>query len=278
MPWGKDVWVTGYPDLMRLRDTDGDGRADVTETVFRGFGVHAAFDGHDLHGLTIGPEGKIYFSCSDNGFNVTNREGACCRIRIPGRAPNGSGRIEPRGVCQWTAQSQEVAFDEYGNPFAVDNDGDLRDERERFVFIAEGVIQGGGSTGSFTTRVGRPSSGQPDYNPWWMSGCGFPIARTTGPHHASDHQLLGRSRQFQIQPGHGAERPLPRAFFHPVSCPESDGLSGASPGAGFEMVGEHTVLSGMMASAVNFSPDGALAVGDWDGMGAEWDGRDLVAG
>ena len=75
MPWEDDVFVTVYPDLWRLTDTDGDGIADRKESVFRGFGVHAAFDGHDLHGLTVGPEGKIYFSIGDNGFSVVNKEG-----------------------------------------------------------------------------------------------------------------------------------------------------------------------------------------------------------
>src|SRR5262249_45648074 len=55
MPYQGDVFVTVYPDLWRLRDRDGDGVADEKESLFRGFGVHAAFDGHDLHGLTVGP-------------------------------------------------------------------------------------------------------------------------------------------------------------------------------------------------------------------------------
>ena len=65
LAWGRDVLVTVYPDLWRLQDKDGDGVADSQESLFRGFGVHAGFDGHDLHGLTVGPEGKIYFSVGD---------------------------------------------------------------------------------------------------------------------------------------------------------------------------------------------------------------------
>ena len=68
LPIDGAVLFTVYPDLWRLRDLDGDHRADERVSLARGFGVHAAFDGHDLHGLTIGPEGKVYFSCGDNRF------------------------------------------------------------------------------------------------------------------------------------------------------------------------------------------------------------------
>ena len=143
MPWQDHVFATVYPDLWRLKDTNGDGIADEKESMFRGFGVHAAFDGHDLHGLTIGPEGKIYFSIGDNGFSVTNQEGRLLHH------PNTGGvlRMNPDGsdlevFAKGLRNPQEIAFDEVGNLFTVDNDGDLEDERERFVHIAEGSDSG----------------------------------------------------------------------------------------------------------------------------------------
>ena len=42
----------------------------------------------------------------------------------------------------------------------------------------------------------------------------------------------------------------------------------APEGAGFAMVDEHVFHSGLMASAVNFGPDGALYIADWDGLWA----------
>jgi len=37
MPWRGGVLVTAAPDILFLKDTDGDGKADVREVVFTGF-------------------------------------------------------------------------------------------------------------------------------------------------------------------------------------------------------------------------------------------------
>ena len=135
--------------------------------AFRGFGVHAGFDGHDLHGLCVGPEGKIYFSIGDNGFSVTNKE------RRSLHYPNTGGvlRMNPDGselevFATGLRNPQEIAFDEFGNLFAVDNDGDLEDERERFVYITEGSDSGWRIHWQFRDHGWAKYTHQPNYNPW----------------------------------------------------------------------------------------------------------------
>ena len=271
MPWEGDVFVTVYPDLWRLRDTDGDGIADRKESVFRGFGVHAAFDGHDLHGLTVGPEGKIYFSIGDNGFSVTNREGRHLHY------PNTGGvlRMNPDGsdlevFATGLRNPQEIAFDEFGNLFSVDNDGDLEDERERFVYITEGSDSGWRLHWQFRDPGWTKHTHQPSYNPWIAERMWVPYFQGQPAHLTPPlaNYSVGPSG-FKYNPGTALTEAYQRFFFlvqFPVQ--KITAFQVKPKGASFEMVNEHLFVSGMMASAVNFSPDGALFIADWDGLWA----------
>ncbi len=52
------VWVANAPDILFLKDTNGDGVADTREVVVTGFGRH---DTHELpNSLTWGPDGWLY--------------------------------------------------------------------------------------------------------------------------------------------------------------------------------------------------------------------------
>ncbi len=269
LPWGDDVFVTIYPDLWRLQDTDGDGVADRRESVFRGFGVHAAFDGHDLHGLTVGPEGKIYFSIGDNGFSVTNREGR--KLHYPNTG--GVLRMNPDGsdlevFASGLRNPQEIAFDDFGNLFTVDNDGDLADERERFVFIAEGSDSGWRLHWQFRESGWARYTRMPNYNPWIDERMWVPHFQGQPAHitPALSNYSIGPG-SFKFNPGTALTEEY-RGYFFLIQFPVAKvtAFQVRPKGAGFEMLNEHTFVSGMMATALNFSPDGALAIGDWDGM------------
>ena len=83
LPFEDQVYFTIYPDVWGLKDTNADGVADQQEILHRGFGVHAAYDGHDIHGLTVGPDGYIYFSVGDNGISVHTKEDGAFTIPTP---------------------------------------------------------------------------------------------------------------------------------------------------------------------------------------------------
>ena len=275
LPYRGDVFATIYPDVWKLNDTDRDGYADKREVFFHGFGVHAAFDGHDLHGLTIGPDGKLYFSVGDNGFSVRTREGQLLHH------PNTGGVLR----CNWDGSGlevfatglrnvQELAFDDFGNLFSVDNDGDIREERERFVYITEGSDSGWRLNWQFK-KGGWPGRTQTsEYCPWideklWLPHWPGQAAYITPP---MSEFSVGPGG-FKYNPGTALNDRYKGAFFlceFPVQ--KVTAFKTEPKGAYFKMVDEHIFLFGMMASAINFGPDGSLYVANWDG---KWQPNDL---
>ena len=275
LPYRGDVFATIYPDVWKLNDVDGDGYADKQEVFFHGFGVHAAFDGHDLHGLTVGPDGKLYFSVGDNGFSVRTREGKLLHH------PNTGGVLR----CDWDGSHlevfafglrnvQELAFDDYGNLFSVDNDGDIREERERFVYITEGSDSGWRLNWQFKKGGWPDRTKTPQYCPWideklWLPHWKGQAAYITPP---MSEFSVGPGG-FKYNPGTALNNRYKGYFFlceFPVQ--KITAFTTKPRGAYFEMLDEHIFLFGMMASAINFGPDGSMYIADWDG---KWQPNEL---
>lgn len=264
------LYVTALPHLWRLKDSDGDGKADVTEKLVSGFGAHIAYAGHDMHGLRLGPDGRIWWTIGDKGLDVTTKDGR--RLAFPHEGavlrcePDGSGfEVFAHGL----RNVQEIAFDDNGDVFGVDNDGDAPRERERAVFILEGSDSGWRNQHQYQKSSSRwirenvwMPQGQPDQplfvTPPLANYSDGPAGMIREPGHALDGDLRGHFLLNQFPKGR-------MEAFRMV--PHRDA---------FRMEGVRTVSSGIMGIGLSWGPDGRAYFADWDGgypldeKGAVW--------
>ncbi|TWT39229.1 PVC-type heme-binding CxxCH protein [Blastopirellula retiformator] len=265
-----DVYATIAPDVWRMRDTNGDGKADQREIMATGFGFHIAYAGHDMHGLTVGPDGKIYWSVGDKGIHVVSKEGR--EYRFPNQG--GVMRCNPDGTdfevfAHGLRNVQEIAFDAYGNLFGVDNDSDQKGEKERVVYIVKGIDAGWRC--NYQYRGDR-------YNPWmkeklWETRQNSQPAYVTPPLAYS----LDGPAGFTFNPG-TALSPQYKDYFFLTGAP--GGIQAAfqaePAGASFKVMNEHRIGKGVPLVGINFGPDGGLYGVDWGGgyplnqKGAVW--------
>jgi len=264
------VYVTVQPDLWRLKDTDGDGVADVKELICTGFGAHIAYAGHDMHGLRLGPDGRIYWTIGDKGANVLSKEGKRFYYPHTGAVlrcePDGTGfEVFASGV----RNLQEIAFDDHGDIIGVDNDADQSKERERLVYLVEGSDSGWRNQHQYQKGASRwmrenlwQPAGAPD-QPFCFTP---PIANySDGP------------AGFLREPGHALDGSL-RGHFILDQFPNGkmDAFTLEPAADGFRMTGLRTINTGIMGIGMSWAPDGRAYFADWiggyplDGKGAVW--------
>jgi quinoprotein glucose dehydrogenase len=268
-----DVYYTCIPDLWRLRDTDGDGKADVKESLHRGYGVHVGFLGHDLHGLRMGPDGRLYFSVGDRGTNVRTKDrtvflpdtGAVYRCN-----PDGS---ELEVFATGLRNPQELAFDEFGNLFTVDNNSDGGD-RARLVHIVEGGDSG--------WRIGYQFIESPNSRgPWNAERLWRPLPENTAAYLLPPlTNLADGPSGLAYEPGVTLLPDRYRRHFFLADFRGSGATSGVRAfalrpkGASFELADSQEFLWGLEATDCDFGTDGALYVSDWvEGWGITGKGR-----
>ncbi len=252
------VYVTVAPDLVRLRDTNDDGVADEREIVAHGFGMHIAYAGHDMHGPRIGPDGRIYWSIGDKGVNVTSKEGVKwfyphegCVLRCE---PDGTGfEVFAHGL----RNVQEIAFDDFGNMFGVDNDADLPGEKERFVYITERSDSG--------WRCGHQY--QKSESRWMREGLWKP-AHATQPKFITPplQNYSNGPAGFIHEPGTALGASLRGHFIlNLFPSGQMTAFQIAPSGASFVMKNERVIHSGIMGIGLAFTPQGSLIMADWSG-------------
>jgi len=266
-----NVYFTCIPDLYLLRDTKGENKADVKESLFTGFGPTVQFLGHDLHGLRMGPDGKLYFSVGDRGFVVKTKEGQTLSYPNQGAVL----RCDPEGknlevVHAGLRNPQEIAFDDFGNLFTYDNNCDSGD-RARWVHIVEGGDSGwrGGfqyGTGYHTPAVPQGNRGawntekiwhtQHEGQPAWIVP---PLAHFgNGPAGITHYPGIGLNDKYK-------DHFFACDFTSNAGSSAIWALAVKPKGASFEITKPEKFLGGMVPTDCEFGPDGAFYWSDWVG-------------
>ena len=270
---GTNVWFTSVPDLWRFSgevnsrsvisnqlganpavsrvagrrlNTD----SLITDLLATGLGVHISVSGHDVHGLIRGHDGRIYFSFGDRGVCVTNREGVVLNVPDTG----GVLRCEPDGrnleiFCTGLRNPQELAFDDLGNLWTVDNDTAGADPC-RVLHLVEG--------GDYGWRMSYQH--MKGFGPWvseemWRGGLDgiLPPAGTVSQGPAG----------LAFYPGTGLTPQLAGKFVH-ADFPGGVWAYSVKPrGASYELADKEKILWNCWPTDVDFGPDGALYVLDW---------------
>ena len=271
-----EIWVTSIPSVYRIDDQDRDGVAESIERLQTGFGVKTSLIGHDLHGLVWGPDGRLYFSMGDRGYHVTSQEGRVFEpLYGPGRGavfrmnPDGSDlEVFATGV----RNPQELAFDDHGNLFTGDNNGDGGDSA-RIVYLVEG-----GETGwamPYQTLTGDYVRGP------WVAEKLWELQHPTQPAWVLPPvaHIANGPAGFVHYPGLGLTDRYQNAFFlcDYAYTPGRSGIwsFGLTPsGAGMEMVDRHKFAWSVLATDFDFTWDGRMMATLFDQFGG---GQQIVS-
>ena len=275
-----DVFYTCIPDLWKLKDTKSTGVADVKQSLSTGYGVHTAFIGHDLHGLRMGPDGRLYFSLGDRGFNVVNKEGK--RLFYPDTG--GVLRCDLDGsnlevVATGLRNPQELAFDDFGNLFTCDNNSDSGDQA-RFVNVVQGSDSGWRIGYQYGSAMHDNSVRQGNRGPWNYELLWKPQAENKAFYVVPPlRNFADGPSGFTAYPGLGLSEKYNGHFFL-CDFRGSRGGSGVwsfttkPKGASFEMVNPQHFFWNILATDCEFGPDSNFYLLDWtDGWNPAGKGR-----
>jgi quinoprotein glucose dehydrogenase len=243
------VWFQCLPGLWRIDWSPETNQRHGMRQLHEGFGVHVGVSGHDLHGITWGPEGRLYFSMGDRGLHVETPEGT---LHYPDTG--AVLRCEPDGsnlevVAYGLRNPQEIVFDPYGNLFAGDNDTSGADKSRILHIVPHGDY---GWRCSYQHMQG--------FGPWvqesFWKGDIDDMLPSTG-------YISQGPSGFALHPEAGAEADMAGPFF---ICDFPGGIRSFDlrpNGATFAASDNQKWLWNLWATDLVFGPDGVAYVTDW---------------
>lgn len=245
------VYFASIPELWRFETTSPEATEPASRNILsEGYGVHIGVTGHDLHGLTWGPDGRLYYSVGDRGFSVQTQEGNWLDFPDTG----GVMRCEPDGAnlevfAYGMRNPQELAFDAFGNLFTGDNDTSGADQ-SRLLYVVQ--------NGDYGWRCSYQH--QEGFGPWVQENVWQ--GRIDGTLPTSGYVAQGPSG-LSFYPGVGLPDDFQHTFFH---CDFPGGIWNFKvqpDGAGFALDFKRKFLWDLWPTDVTFGPDGSIFIADW---------------
>ena len=262
----EDVYLSVAPDLWKLVDIDRDGRMDHKQSISHGYGIHIAYAGHDMSGIIMGPDGRLYWSIGDIGINTVDQKGKRWRYPHEGAVmrcnPDGS---EFEVFAHGLRNPQELAFNKYGDLFTVDNDGDHPGEHERYVHVIEGSDAGW----RIHWQYGKYNLPNESYKVWTKDSLHKPhfpgqAAYIVPPIAEAPNGPCG----LVFNPGLGWGESWSEAFIASYFTGSSanskvEAFWMEPAGSSYRLKTTQEVITGIVPTGIEFSPAGGLFVADW---------------
>ncbi|PHX85139.1 MAG: heme-binding protein [Opitutia bacterium] len=257
LPHQGTVYFTNIPSLTALT---GAQKAETRKDLSTGYGVRFNFTGHDMHGLIVGPDGKLYYSIGDRGAHVPTPTGA---LAAPDYGAVFRCDLDGSNVELFATglrNPQDLLFNEVGDLFTGDNDCDHGD-MERLVHVVEGGDSG--------WRVGYQHAPMGNAGSWNRERIWLPrFPGQAANHLAPLANLEDGPSGITYYPGTGLNESFRGALFI-TTFVGNVARSGIFTyklkpnGATYAVDTAQRFLGGALPTDVKFGPDGRLYWSDW---------------
>src|SRR5262245_22561156 len=155
MPWKGGLIVTSAPDILFMKDTNGDGKADIRQALYTGFGKFNP-EGR-ITNVRLGIDNWIYAANSGHEGRITSPdhpERPAIQVR------GGDFRFHPiRGVAEPASGPTQfgLALDNWGNRFATQNTIHLRHVVLPMQYLMRAPLLDAGAQEQDISDHGQPS-------------------------------------------------------------------------------------------------------------------------